>query len=443
VSKDVSAPKDTSAAKHAGALRGARLMGYTGLAIFMGTLGVWSATANISGAVIGMGQFVAEGNLRKVQHQTGGVVAQLLVREGSRVAEGELVIRLDETLPRANLLVITRQIDELTARGARLEAERDGASSVSVPSLFQRRSDEQELKDLITSEIRLFQARAAARDGIRSQLTKRIGQLNAEIDGLKQQRHAKQREAQMIQRELIGVRDLFRQNLVQITRLSQLEREAASLEGQQGQLTASIAQSEGRIAEIELQIIQLTEDLRAEAMRDLRDIQGRLAELNERRIAAEDQLRRIDIRAPAAGVVHQLAVHTVGGVITPAEPAMLIVPGNDKVTLEARVAPQDIDQLQVGQPASVRLHAFNQRTTPELIGTVAQIGADAVRDQQTGMSFFVIRLNLPETQLERIAPLKIVNGMQADVFIQTVDRTPLSYFLRPVKDQFAKAFRER
>ncbi len=419
------------------------MLGYAGLAIFMGTLGVWSATANISGAVIGMGQFVAEGNLRKVQHQTGGVVAQLLVREGSRVSEGELVIRLDETLPRANLLIITRQIDELTARAARLEAERDGLADVAVPAAFEQRLNEPEITSLITSEQRLFRARATARDGVRAQLAKRITQLNAEIEGHKQQRHAKQREASMIQRELTGVRDLFRQNLVQITRLSQLEREAASLEGLQGQLTASIAQSEGRIAETELQIIQLNEDLRAEAMRDLRDIQGRLAELNERRIAAEDQLRRIDIRAPVAGVVHQLAVHTVGGVITPAEPAMLIVPGNDKVTLEARVAPQDIDQLQIGQQASVRLHAFNQRTTPELFATISQIGADAVRDQQTGMSFFVIRLHLPEAQLERIAPLRIVNGMQADVFVQTVERTPLSYFLRPVKDQFAKAFRER
>lgn len=428
---------------HAASLKRAGVMGYAALLLFAGTVGLWAATASISGAVIAPGQFVSETNVKKVQHPQGGVVGELRVREGDRVAENDLLIRLDETMPRANLLIITRQIDELSVRSLRLEAERDQSPVLGSNAWLEARLPAPEIVQLVENERRLFEARRTAREGIRAQLEKRIGQLRSEISGLGEQHAAKVREAQMITRELTGVRDLFRQNLVQITRLSQLEREAASLGGQQGQLTAQIAQAEGRIAEIELQIIQLTEDLRAEAMRDLRELQGRLAELNERRVAAEDQLRRVDIRAPVAGFVHQLAVHTVGGVITPAEPAMLIVPSQDSLLLEARVAPAEIDQLAIGQGAVVKLHAFNQRTTPELRATVTRIAADVTREPQTGLVFYVVRLLIPREELDRIAPLQVVPGMQADVFIETYSRSPWAYLAKPVRDQFQRAFRER
>ena len=282
---------------HAAVSRRTWMAGYAALALFAGTIGVWGGTAALSGAVIASGQFVVDGNVKKVQHQTGGVVGELRVREGDRVEAGDLLIRLDATVARANLQIIVRQLDEFAARSARLEAERDQAASLTMPERLASRLDEPDVAQLITAEERLFTARATARDGLRAQLSRRIGQLRSEIEGLTEQRSAKLREAELIKRELTGVRELFRQNLVQITRLSQLEREAASLDGQKGQLTAQIAQSEGRIAETELQILQLNEDLRAEVMKELREIQGRTGELNERRFAAEDQLKRIDVRA--------------------------------------------------------------------------------------------------------------------------------------------------
>lgn len=422
----------------------AQLGGYLVLAVLIGTLGVWGASASISGAVIAPGQFVVESNVKKVQHQLGGVVGDLRVREGQAVQEGDLLIRLDDTLARANLQIITRQVDEFMARSARLEAERDQTGEMAVSgSLAARSRLDPDVAALVAAEQRLFTIRVTAREGQRAMLAKRIGQSRSEIEGLAEQRAAKVREAEMIQRELTGVRDLYARNLVQITRLSQLEREAASLGGQRGQLTAQIAQVEGRIAETELQIIQLTEDLRSEAMKELRDIQGRMGELQERRTAAEDQLKRVDIRAPVSGVVHQMQTHTVGGVISPAEPTMLIVPSGELLHLEARVAAADYDLVVLGQPANVRLHAFNQRTTPELAGTVSRVAPDITREPQTGITFYTVRITVPQTELDRITPLQISAGMQADVYLKTYDRTPVSYLMKPVKDQFAKAFRER
>lgn len=428
---------------HRAVARRTRWFGYMLLGLFLGTLGAWSALATISGAVIAPAIFVIDTNSKKVQHQTGGIVGELRIREGDKVAAGDLLIRLDDTVAKANLQIITRQQDEMAARTARLEAERDQLPKVQMPVSLSGRSSEPDIAALMTDETRLFTIRASARDGLRSQLQKRVGQLRSEISGYREQRDAKIKEHELIQRDLIGVRALYRQNLVQISRLSQLEREAASLEGVRGQLTAQMAQAEGKIAEIELQILQVTEDLRAEAMKELRDIQGRTGELTERKVAAEDQLKRVEIRAPVSGYVHQMQTHTVGGVISAAEPAMLIVPSGEALQLEARVSPPDYDQVSLGQGVLVRLHAFNQRTTPELNGVVNRMSADVTREQQTGQSYYTIRVSLPQAELDRIAPLKVAAGMAADVYLQTGGRTPFSYLVRPITDQFAKAFRER
>jgi HlyD family secretion protein len=263
------------------------------------------------------------------------------------------------------------------------------------------------------------------------------------IVGHRSQQAARDRQAVLIQEELLGVRELYQKNLVSLSRKAVLEREAANLEGQMGQLLAAVAQAESRIGETQLQIIQIDDTLREEVMKELREIQARSAELVERRVAAEDQLKRIEIRAPSAGFVHQLAVHTVGGVITPAEPVMMIVPVEDGLQMEARILPPDIDQMVLGQSAQIKLHAFNQRTTPELKGKVSRISADTSRDQQTGSVFYTIRVNVEPGELARLAPHRISAGMQADVFVKTGDRTPLEFIVKPLKDQIAKAFRER
>ena len=427
---------------HVKALRRACLAGLSLTALFAGALGLWAATATLSGAVVAPGQFVVDTNLKKVQHPTGGIVGELKVQEGDRVNEGDLLIRLDETVTRANLQIVSKQLDEFAARGARLEAERDGAASMAVPEEFRSRLGDPAIVKLMEAEQMLFEAREAAHHGEKHQLQKRISQLQDEIVGLKAQQSAKRREAAIIENELKGVRELYAKNLVQLTRLSALEREGANLEGQRGQLMAAVAQAEGKIAETALQIIQIDEEERAEVLKELGEIQGRVAELVERRVAAEDQLKRVEIRSPSAGYVHQLAVHTVGGVISPAEPAMLIVPVNEALNLEAKVMPNDIDQLAVGQPATVRVQASNARTTPEITGTVSRISADVTREQQTGLTYYTIRIALPPEEIQRLGALRLMAGMQAEVYIQTHDRTPFEYFIKPLKDQIARAFRE-
>ncbi|QFU18202.1 HlyD family type I secretion periplasmic adaptor subunit [Microvirga thermotolerans] len=434
------APKKPSV--HEKALRQATIAGSAMIALFAGTIGLWAATSTLSGAVVAGGQFVVDTSVKKVQHATGGIVGELKVKEGDRVAAGDLLIRLDETVTRANLQLVVKQLDEFIARRARLEAERDGASAVKDPEEFAGRLDEPGVKTIMASERTLFEARRSAREAQKDQLRKRIAQSQDEITGFRAQQEAKAREAELIKDELKGVRELYQKNLVQLPRLNALERDAASIEGQRGQLIAAIAQAEGRIAETSLQIIQVDEEMRAEALKELREIQGRIAEYTERRVAAEDQLKRTDIRAPSAGFVHQLNVHTIGGVISPAEPVMLIVPTNDKLELEAKVMPNEIDQVKIGQKATVRVHASNQRTVPELHGTVSRVSADVSRDQQTGMTYYTIRVDLPPEEIRRLENLKLIAGMQAEVFVEVNQRTPFEYFFKPMEEQIARAFRE-
>jgi HlyD family secretion protein len=427
---------------HQKVLRRSTIAGVAMIALFGGTIGLWAATSTLSGAVVAGGQFVVDNSVKKIQHSTGGIVGELKVREGERVKEGDLLVRLDETLTRANLQVVAKQLDEYLGRSARLEAERDGTSQIQLPVEFANRLNEPAVQKIVDSERTLFVARRAARDAQKDQLRKRIAQSQDEINGLKAQQAAKAREAELIVEELKGVRELYQKNLVQLPRLNALERDAASIEGQRGQLIAAVAQAESRIAETEFQIIQIDEQMRAEAMQELREMQGKVAEYTERMVAALDQLKRTDLRAPSDGYVHQLNVHTIGGVISPAEPVMLIVPTNDKLQLEARVLPNEIDQVKIGQAATVKVHASNARMMPDLHGQVSRISADVSRDQQTGMSYYTIRVDLPPEEIKRLENLHLIAGMQAEVFVEVNHRTPFEYFFKPMQEQIARAFRE-
>jgi HlyD family secretion protein len=260
---------------------------------------------------------------------------------------------------------------------------------------------------------------------------------------LTEQHTAKGKEIDWIGQELAGVRELWRKNLVQFTRVSALERESARLEGEVGQLVASVAQAKGRIAETELKMLQIDEDLRAEVSKDLAELRTRFAELAEKRIAAEDQLKRVEIRAPVDGIVHQLSVHTIGGVVNAGEPIMLIVPSPDELTVEARVPPQDIDQVRLAGPALVRFSSFNVRTTPELHGVVTRIAADVTQDTKTGASYYFIRINLDPRDVALLDGLVLVPGMPAEVMIHTRERTIISFLTKPLMDQVARTFRER
>lgn len=405
--------------------------------------GGWAATARLAGAVIAPGTIVVDSNLKKVQHPTGGVVGELHVRNGDRVETGDILARLDDTVTRANLAVVVKSIDELDGRRARLEAERDDIESVTFPEAIAGRAEQDiGVSKIIAGERRLFEARRTARAGQKAQLAQRIVQLEEEIEGLSAQAQSKEKQIGLIRDELKGVSELYAKNLVPLTRLVSLQREEARLEGERGQIIASAAQARGKISEIKLQIIQLDQDLRSEVLKELREIEGKYGELVERKVAAEDQLKRIEIRSPQAGVVHQLEVHTVGGVISPGEVLMLIVPQADALIVEAQVAPQDIDHATVGQEAVVRFSAFNQRTTPELFGTVTRVSADLSKDPQSGLTYYTARVALPNSELARLGSLKLVPGMPAEVHIQTGERTALSYFIKPLADQIARAFKE-
>src|SRR5918911_908408 len=367
--------------------------GVAAVVLLAGGVGGWAATTELAGAVIAQGQLVVDSNVKKVQHPTGGVVGELRVREGDHVKAGEIVVRLDETQTRANLQVILKSLDEMAARRAREEAERDGAAKVSFPADLLARLSDPDVAHVVEGERKLFEIRRAARAGQKAQLKEQIAQLQDQIRGLNEQVAGKVKEIDWIRQELKGVRELWQKNLVQFNRVTSLERDAARLEGERGALIASIAQAKGKIAETELRILQVDEDMRQEVGKDLADIRAKTSELVEKRVSAEDQLKRVDIRAPQDGKVHQLSVHTVGGVITPnGEPLMLIVPRADALTVEARIAPQEIDRVHVDQHAVLRFAAFNQRTTPELNGAVSVVSADISADQKTGATYYTVRI---------------------------------------------------
>jgi HlyD family secretion protein len=299
------------------------------------------------------------------------------------------------------------------------------------------------VRAIVQSEQKLFELRRTARAGQKSQLRQRIGQLHEEIAGLTAQQNAKARETELIERELTGVRDLFSKNLIQMNRLTQLEREATRLQGERGQLIATTAQAKGKINELELQIIQIDQELSSEVAKEMRDVDGKIGEFIERKVTAEDQLRRIDIRSPQDGTVFQSTVHTVGGVISAGDAIMLIVPAADNLTVEAKVNPQDINQLQIGQKAILRFTAFNQQTTPEIDGTVSRISADITTDQRTGVGYYTVRIALAAEEVARLGDVRLVPGMPVEGFIQTGDRTVMSYLMKPMSDHFNRAFREK
>jgi len=311
-------------------------------------VGGWASTAEISGALIVQGSIVVDSNVKKVQHPTGGVVGELRVRDGDRVKAGDILIRLDETVTRANLAIVTKGLTELYARKARLAAERDGAETLETPKELAASANDPDVKEALTSERKLFELRRKTRLGQKDQLQQRVKQLQEQIAGLTAQQEAKSKEMALIEQELGGVRDLWAKNLVQINRLTSLEREEARLHGERGQLIAGAAEAKGKITETELQILQVDQELSSDVAKELREIDSKIGEYVERKVTAEDQLKRTDIRAPQNGVVFQSTANTVGGVITAGDPVMLIVPETDTLLVEVKVDPKDIDQVKLG-----------------------------------------------------------------------------------------------
>jgi HlyD family secretion protein len=429
-----------------GARRSIRLHLIIGLAVVLvlaGGLGGWASTMEISGALIAPGSVVVESNVKKVQHPTGGVVGEVLARDGDLVKAGDVVVRLDDTVTKASLAIVTKNLDGLWARAARLQAEQQGLDKIVFPATLLDRADDPDVKNIIASETKLFEVRTTGRVGQKAQLRERVTQLNEEIAGLVAQEKAKDQEIALVEKELVGVTTLYDQHLVQMARMTTLQRDAARLNGERAQFIASRAQAKGKITETELQIIQVDKDLVSDVSKDLRETNDKIGEYVERKVTAEDQLRRTDIRAPQDGMVLQSTVHTVGGVITAGDAIMMIVPQTDALSVEAKVNPQDIDKLQIGQKTLLRLSAFNQRTTPELNGVVTRVSPDVTTDQRTGQSYYTIRVSMPPEEVARLGDVKIIPGMPVEAFVQTGDRTMLSYLIKPLNDQLMRAFREK
>jgi HlyD family secretion protein len=405
--------------------------------------GGWASTAELSGALIAQGSLVVDSNIKKVQHPTGGVVGEVRVHDGDRVKAGDILIRLDETVTRANLAIVTKGLNEFYAREARLGAERDGADTVAMPRELADQAADPDVKAAMDSERRLFELRRTARLGQKDQLSQRIQQLREQITGLTAQQDAKGSELALIDQELTGVRDLFKKNLVPLTRLTSLEREGARLQGERGQLVASAAEAKGKIAEIQLQVLQVDQDFSSDVAKQISETESKIGEYVERKVTAQDQLKRTDIRAPQDGVVFQSTANTVGGVVTAGDPIMLIVPASDDLQVEVKVEPKDIDLVAFGQPVVLRFSAFNQRTTPELNGTVARVGADTSTDQRTGQTYYLVRIAMTADEIKRLGDVKLTPGMPVEAFIQTGERTFVSYLVKPLHDQLMRTMREK
>ncbi|MEQ1669356.1 MAG: HlyD family type I secretion periplasmic adaptor subunit [Hyphomicrobium sp.] len=406
----------------------------------VGGLGGWSAFASIASAVVAPGIVVVEGSDKKVQHPTGGVIGEILVKNGALVKAGDVIVRLDPTQARAALGIVTSELTQLEGRQARLHAERDQTDRIDFSERYLSRSDD--ARAIAESERRLFDARRKSIAGQKSQLQERIGQLRKEIEGLRAQLTAKGTEVSLMADESERVEGMHAKNLVPVTRALSSERDLTRLKGEHGMLTSNIARAEGQISEIGVQILTLDQSMLTDAMKELRDVEARLSELAERRNAAQDQLNRIEIKAPRTGIVHEMQVHTIGGVIGPGETLMTIVPSEEKLAIEIRLAPTDRDQVQIGQKAYLRFSAFNQRTTPEFAGEITGIAAELTREPQTGVSYYTAHVAVTEAQREEAMNLKLVPGMPVETFMETGQRTAISYFMKPFTDQMARAFKE-
>jgi HlyD family secretion protein len=418
-------------------------LGLVGTLCFIGGTVAWGMIAPLEGAVIAPGTIVVENNITRVQHLNGGVVGEILVREGQRVVAGDVLVRLDETATRSAQQIVVNEMTAVRARLSRLRAERDQHNALNMPQdLRNRAMSEPLVRQALDSELSLFEARARTRRGQRGQYEEQIAQVRQEMTGTAAQFDSFRRQLEIADVELSDMRGLLAKGLIQRPRVTQLEREVARIRGTLGELTARTAQLRARITETELLILQVDQTLETEVAREIRENETKLNELGERLTAADDQLRRIDLRAPREGIIHQLQVHTVGGVIQAGAVIMNIVPERETLVIEARVSPNDIDQLYADQRARVRLTAFNTRTTPELQGHVYRIAADLTRDDRSNISYYTVGIRIGDDERAKLGNLRLIPGMPAESFIKTSERTIASFLVRPLLEHMNRAFRE-
>ncbi|MDF1715298.1 MAG: HlyD family type I secretion periplasmic adaptor subunit [Antarcticimicrobium sp.] len=415
-----------------------------GLFLLVGGFGGWATFANIAGAVVVSGRIEVDQNRQIVQHPDGGVVSEISVSEGDLVEEGQVLLRLDSRNLKSQLLIIEGQLFELMARRGRLEAERDGTDEVEFdPELLKVAADRPEVAELVEGQHRLFFARRDSTEREIEQLEKRRGQIGSQIEGIEAQRASLRVQLGLIEQELANQQSLLDRGLAQAATVLNLRRNAANLDGTLGELKASKAQAEGRITEIDIEILKLGTSQREEAITRLRDLRYRELELAEQRRALLDQLDRLDITAPVSGVVYGMRVHTPRSVIRPADPVMFLIPQDRPLVIAVQVDPIHVDEIHVGQVVNLRMASLDQRQTPELTGSVIQISADAFQNETNGLSFYRAEIVLDEGQMDKLPKgTVLIPGMPVQAFVRTADRSPLAYLIKPLADYFTKAFRE-
>ncbi|MCZ4353793.1 HlyD family type I secretion periplasmic adaptor subunit [Roseovarius aestuarii] len=420
------------------------LIGVLGLVLLLGGFGAWAGMTNISGAVIAQGRIEVDQNRQVVQHPSGGVVAEILVDEGDSVEAGDVLIRLDAASMTSQLAIIDNQLYELMARRGRLTAERDDSTDIVFdPFLVEAATRSEDARSLMDGQSRLLAARVETNAAENEQLQKRRSQIMDQIVGIVAQQDALAEQLSLIGSELEDQQTLLDKGLAQASRILSLQRERARLSGTLGELRASKAQSEGRATEIDIQLLQRASARRQEAITTLRDLQYRELELREERRALIEDLNRLEIVAPVSGVIYDLQVYALRSVLRAAEPVLFIVPQDRPLVINAQIDPIHVDLLYLGQDVTLRFSALDQRTTPELTGQVVKISADAFQGSEGTAPYYRAEITLSEAQRARLpAKTNLIPGMPVEAFIRTADRSPIAYLVKPLRDYFARAFRE-
>lgn len=417
--------------------------GVLSLVLLVAGFGGWAAFASISGAVIASGHVEVEQNRQVVQHPDGGVIEAILVNEGEHVPAGTVLMRLDGVLLRSELSIVESQFYETLARRGRLEAERDETPAPMFPAeLVAAAAVDPEVDALLQGQISFFEARGETLAQMMEQLDRQLIQIGNRIQGIAAQIAALEEELVYLTEERSGQEHLLAQGLTQAARVLNLKRDDARLRGRLGELATEQAQTEAAISEVEMQKLQLRTERREAAQAELREVAITELELIERRRSLQERIARLEIRAPVAGVVHDLQITTPRAVLRPAEPALFLVPQDRPLIIAARVDPADIDKIQVGQEARLLFPAFNARTTPELDGWVSLVPADALTNQQTQARHYRVEITLSEGELERLEEQRLLPGMSVEIFFAAGTQTPIAYLTKPFMDYFRKAFRE-
>ncbi|MEP1519249.1 HlyD family type I secretion periplasmic adaptor subunit [Ascidiaceihabitans sp.] len=418
-----------------------------GLFALVGLFGgfvLWATYTQIAGAIISPGRIEVDQNRQVVQHQIGGIVAEIPVTEGDTVQAGDVLLRLDDQQARSRLAILEGQLYELQSRRARLEAERDGAEVIDFDAeLLAIGAGNAEIQELIDGQSNLFYARKDSVAGEISQLEKRRSQIGNQIDGIEAQEVSLSKQLDLITQELASQQSLLDKGLAQAGTVLNLQRQSASLDGQIGELIANRAQSEGRMTEIDIEVLKLGTTQREQAITQLRDLRYRELELIEQRASTLLEIEQLDIRAPVSGIVYGMRVQTPRSVIRAADPVLFLIPQDRPLLIVSRVDPLHIDQITVGQQVNLRFSALDQRTTPELVGQVTLISADAFDDEALGIAYYRAEITLNVGELAKLNEGDVlIPGMPVEAFIRTADRSPLAYLVKPMADYFNRAFRE-